>query len=178
MHDTSALQLQGLDRDALARVVEPIVRAHGAELVELQFKREHAGWVLRVTVEKAGACERSMSTRDAAVDLDLCADVARDLGPALDVADLIAHAYSLEVGSPGLERALRGERDFVRFAGEKAKVRVRDAVEGQRVLLGKIEGVRGGKLRIAVGAGRVVETPVANVESARLVFELIKQQKR
>src|SRR5208337_192068 len=103
-HMPSPLSIpHGIDRDALVRVIEPVVHAHGAELVDLELKPDRGGWVLRVFVEKAGAASNKLSTRDAAVDLELCADVSRDLSPALDVVDLIPHAYHLEVGSPGVE---------------------------------------------------------------------------
>jgi ribosome maturation factor RimP len=167
---TSSTSQHGIDRDALQRVIEPIARAHGAEVVDLELRREQAGWVLRIYVEKKGAAAQNLSTRDAAVDLELCANVSRDLSPALDVADLIPHAYHLEVSSPGIERPLRGEHDFIRFTGQKAKLKLREAVGGQRVVVGVLGGVFGGSLRIAEGA-RTHEVPLSAVESARLVFE-------
>src|SRR6202012_4770934 len=68
---------------------EPVARAHGAELVDVEFRAERGGWVLRVYVEKAGAATQGLSTRDAAVNLELCADVSRALSAALDAVDLI-----------------------------------------------------------------------------------------
>jgi ribosome maturation factor RimP len=160
----------GLDRDALVRVVEPIVRAHGAEVVDVELKSERGGWVLRVYVEKLGAAEKNLSTEQAGVDLSLCADVAHELSPALDAVDLIPHSYSLEVSSPGVERALRGERDFVRFAGQKAKLKLARAVRGQMVVVGLLGPVANGAVTVDDG-GRTYEIPLADVESARLVFE-------
>ena len=168
--------VHGADRAALERVVEPVVRAHGAEVVDLELKPGQGGWILRVFVEKAGAAENNLSTRDAAVDLELCADVSRDLSPALDVADLIPHAYNLEVSSPGIERPLRAERDFVRFAGQKAKLRMRDPVNGQRVIVGLIDGAGEGRVRVRDG-GRVHEVALASIDSARLVFEMAAHSK-
>jgi ribosome maturation factor RimP len=162
--------LHGLDRAALQRVVEPIAHAHGAEVVDMELKPERGAWVLRVYVEKAGAAVHKLSTRDAAVDLELCANVSRDLSPALDVADLIPHAYHLEVSSPGIERPLRNERDFARFAGHKAKLKLREAIDGQRVLVGALDGVADGKVRVGLGAF-THEVPLSSVESARLIFE-------
>jgi ribosome maturation factor RimP len=150
-------------------VIEPIVRAHGAELVDLELKPEH-GWVLRVYVEKAGAAANRLSTRDAAIDLELCANISRDLSPALDVYDLIPHAYHLEVSSPGVERPLRGEDDFVRFEGQKARLKLREAVGGQRVLIGELAGASGGIVRVTAGK-QTHEVPLSLIESARLVFE-------
>ena len=157
------------------RVVEPVVLAHGAELVDFEFRPERGGWVLRLYVEKSGSAERNLSTRDAAVDLDLCAGISRDLSPALDVADLVPHAYQLEVSSPGIERPLRSERDFVRFTGERAKLKLREANGGAasplpRVVIGTLEGVTEGRLRVREG-GRTHDVPLSHIESARLVFE-------
>ena len=184
LHENTTLH--GIDRAALLRVVEPIVRAHGAELVDLEFKPDRGGWVLRLYVEKEGALAGRLSTRDAAVDLELCAGISRDLSPALDVADLITHAYHLEVGSPGVERPLRREGDFDRFAGEKVKIKLhREAalapppplaspspaeVRPVRVIVGTLAGMADGKVRVEEGA-RTHEVPLASIESARLVFE-------
>lgn len=168
--------LNGIDRDALMRVAEPIVRAHGGEVVDVEFRREPPGWILRLYVEKHGATEKQLSVRDAAVDLSLCAGVSRDLSPALDVADLIPHAYHLEVSSPGVERRLRSEGDFVRFAGQKAKFKLRDpgpAPESgvrERVVVGTIGAVTKSAV-VVVDGPRAREIPLSNIESARLVFE-------
>jgi ribosome maturation factor RimP len=169
----------GIDRAALLRAVEPVVRAHGAEVVDLEFKPERGGWTLRIFVEKEGASVQALSTREAAVSLELCANVSRDLSPALDVADLIPHAYRLEVSSPGVERPLRTERDFERFKGHKAKLRCRrpDAADGSdagggetRIILGVLDGVVEGKVHVIEG-GRTHEVAPSAIESARLVFE-------
>lgn len=158
-----------LDRDRLSAVIEPVVRAHGAELVDLELKNEN-GWVLRVYVEKLGASVERMSTKQAAIDLTLCASIARDLSPALDDADPISHRYSLEVSSPGVERALKKEADFVRFSGEKAKLKLQKGVQGQKVLVGVLGPVQKGTLSLQDGS-RSYEVPLADVVSARLVFE-------
>jgi len=126
--------------------------------------------VLRVYVEKAGSAASNASTRDAAVDLSLCSAVAKDLSPALDVADIIPHRYNLEVSSPGIERPLRGERDFVRFAGKKAKLKLAKAVAGQKVIVGVLGPIQAGELTVVDG-GRSHQVSLADVLSARLVFE-------
>jgi ribosome maturation factor RimP len=169
-HLPPSSSLQGIDRDALHRVVDPVARAHGAEVVDMELKPDRGRWILRVYVEKAGAAASKLSTRDAAVDLELCANVSRDLSPALDVADLIPQAYNLEVSSPGVERPLRDERDFLRFTGEKAKLKLRDPVAGQRVVVGILDGVQSGQVRVKEGS-RVHEVPVSSIDTARLVFE-------
>jgi ribosome maturation factor RimP len=164
------------DRARVDALVEPIVRAHGGEVVDIEFKSEQGGWVLRLYVEKLGSAERNASTQDAAVDLDLCTQVARELSPALDAVDVIPHRYHLEVSSPGVERPLRTERDFVRFAGKKAKIKLGTAVKGQKVLVGVLGPCHGGELTLRDGG---TEYPIAldNVAHARLVFEFGPQPK-
>jgi ribosome maturation factor RimP len=159
-----------VDRERLSAVIDPVVRAHGAELVDVELKNE-AGWVLRVFVEKLGATAERMSTKDAAINLELCSNIARDLSPALDDADPIPHRYNLEVSSPGVERNLRKPADFVRFAGEKAKLKLKNAVAGQKVLVGTLGPLdEKGSLAIACD-GRNHNVPLEDVLSARLVFE-------
>lgn len=158
-----------VDRERLSAVIEPVVRAHGAELVDLELKNE-AGWILRVFVEAAGASAEKLSVKDAAVDLELCTDIARDLSPALDLADPIPHRYTLEVSSPGVERPLKAPADFVRFAGEKAKLKLKNAIASQKVLVGVLGSVNDGVVALVDG-GHTYDVPLEDVLSARLVFE-------
>lgn len=164
-----------LDRTALAQVAEPILRAHGAELVDVEYKTEPGGWVLRFYVEKLGSSVVKADTKSAAVDLELCANVARELSPALDVLDAIPHKYSLEVSSPGVERPLRTQADFERFAGSKAKVVLHEPVDGQKVFVGHLGSVDGDGLHIEV-ASKTHIVKLENIQRARLVFEFGSSQ--
>ncbi len=158
-----------VDRERLIAVIDPVVRAHGAELVDFELKNE-SGWVLRVFVEKLGAQEARLSTKDAAINLELCTNIARDLSPALDVADPIPHRYCLEISSPGVERPLKKESDFTRFSGEKARLKLAHAVAGQKVLVGHLGPLSEGTVTVLVGE-KSFPVPLADVVEARLVFE-------
>jgi len=158
-----------IDRARLQAVIEPVVCAHGAELCDFELKNEN-GWVLRIYVERLGAMAKKLSTKEAAIDLDVCSHIARDLSPALDLADPIPHRYHLEVGSPGVERPLRKAEDYVRFAGEKAKLKLRAGVAGQKVIVGKLGPLTENILSVEDGA-KIYPVPLDDVVSARLVFE-------
>src|SRR5262245_34161679 len=106
-------------------LAEPHVRGAGLDLVELEWSRDPSGWVLRVFID------RPWQEGAAPVTFEDCERVSRDLSAALDVADLITHAYRLEVSSPGIDRPLRRLDDFRRFAGQRVKTRTNDAVEGR-----------------------------------------------
>jgi ribosome maturation factor RimP len=159
--------LKGLDRDRIHSVVEPVLCAHGVDAVELIWRSDQHGWVLYLTVERPGSADAA-----AGVTLDLCAEISRDLSAALDVADaIVGPRYRLEVGSPGVERALYGVRDYARFAGKQAKVKLRSPVDGQRVFRGTLKGVDDAGHIILEGEGRERRFPPEQVESGRLSFD-------
>lgn len=154
------------DRDAILRVVEPVLVAHGVSLVELTFQREPQGWVLRITIENPSGQHPGDG-----VTLDRCAEVSRDLSHAFDAEDVISHAFLLEVGSPGVERPLRNAADFARFVGKSAKVKTRQPMaDGQRALRGVITSVDGDVVTMTAD-GRAQTFAVSDVANAHLVFE-------
>lgn len=166
--------LQGLDRDRLVAVVEPVLRAHNVEGVELLWRTDRAGWVLELTIERPGS-----TLPGAGITVDLCSDISRDLSAALDVADVITARYSLLVGSPGLERALYRLDDYRRFAGQKAKLRLRETVEGQRVISGVLSGLDDDGQAIVVQTDRgTLNLGFSEIESAHLVFDWKKGEPR
>ena len=129
-------KLNGLDRDQVLALVEPVVAAHGLEGVELVWGTDQRGWKLMVTLERPGT-----GTPGAGVTLDDCSEVSRDLSAALDAGDVIPGAYRLEVGTPGVERKLYTLADYERFKGQRAKLKCCQPVRGQWTLLGELVGV-------------------------------------
>ncbi len=161
---------RGIDRARLEAILHPVARAHGAEVVDFEWKSEPGGWVLRVYVEKLGSADSNLPTEKSTVDLDLCSRVARDLSPALDVADLVDHRYHLEVSTPGVERPLKSLRDYARFEGKKAKLKLKVGMAGQKVITAVVGPVVGEGVRVFVGE-KSYEVPFDDIVSAHLVFE-------
>jgi ribosome maturation factor RimP len=150
------------DLQQLWLLAEPYVRDAGFDLIEVQSGREQAGWIVRLFIDvPAESGATSVSHSD-------CERVSRDVSAALDVADPIPHAYQLEVSSPGLDRPLRRERDFARFAGESARIRLTEGVEGRRNFSGKLRGARDGRVEIECD-GRSYQLPIDDVAKANLV---------
>jgi ribosome maturation factor RimP len=143
---------------AIEQYAEPLLRDLGIELVEVQFRREGHGWVLRLFID-----------REQGVTLDDCAAVSRAISTWLDVEDLIEHAYQLEVSSPGLERPLKRIEDFQRFVGRQAKVKLNEPRDGQNVFIGTLEQVAGEEVILLVD-GRQVAIPFAEIARARLTL--------
>ena len=155
--------------EQLWQLVEPPVMGAGLELVELDFNREAEGWVLRVYIDRPWTNnDQGGEHSQGSISFDECERVSRDLSAALDVADAITHAYRLEVSSPGLERPLRRARDFQRFAGQKAKIRTVDMVEGRRNFSGTIRGANGDAVEVECD-GRSYQIALGVIARAHLV---------
>jgi ribosome maturation factor RimP len=149
--------------------------------VELIWRTERAGWVLELTIERPDS-----QVPGAGISVELCSEISRDLSRALDVEDLIEQKYSLVVGSPGLDRALYNLNDYRRFAGQTAKIKLKQPHDGQRVVRGLLHGldsdepVNDGLVHEGLageGSNILVETdrgllsfPLSEIDSARLEF--------
>jgi ribosome maturation factor RimP len=165
--------IAGVDLDRVRAALGPVLSAHDVALADLEFVTDRQGWTLRLTIERPGPDEVSGN-----VTLDDCAEVSRDASLVLDVEDLIAQHYNLEVSSPGLDRRLRTPADFARFTGKTARVKLRaPAPDGQRLLRGALDPAPDGVVAVIVD-GKRIETPFENVEQANLVFELVPQPKK
>jgi ribosome maturation factor RimP len=164
-------RLHGLDRDRILAVVEPILAAHGVEGVELVWGTDRGERVLELTIERPEARIPGQG-----ITIDLCSDISRDLSAALDVADVIPMSYRLEVGSPGVERSLYSAKDYRRFAGQLAKVKLKQALpDGQRVVRGTLQGLEttpegGERVLLSTERGELA-FGLDDIDSARLVFD-------
>jgi ribosome maturation factor RimP len=116
-----------------------VAASYGLEIFDVQFRREAQGMVLRIQIDRPGPA----ATADDSVSVEDCANVSRDLSAILDVEDVVPTQYTLEVSSPGLDRPLRGPKDYERFAGRRARIVTRDKVDGQTFFKGQLAGVDG-----------------------------------
>lgn len=146
----------------LLEVVTPVVEGAGYELVDVEWKHEQGGWVIRVFIDGP----RGISHED-------CEQVSRTLSATLDVHDVVPHAYNLEVSSPGLNRPLRTPEHFRRFVGQKARVKLKDGLEGRRNFAGVIVGAEDAAVTIEAD-GRTFTLPFADLEKANLEWQFQK----
>jgi ribosome maturation factor RimP len=141
-----------------------VAASFGLEIFDVQFRREGQGLVLRVQIDRPGPA----ATAEESVSVDDCARVSRDLGALLDVEDIVADAYTLEVSSPGLDRPLRHADDYRRFAGRRAKLVMREAVDGQKYFKGRLGGVDEDAVLIDAEDGRRHRVPIGVITRANL----------
>jgi ribosome maturation factor RimP len=145
---------------SLRQSVEPLLTAEGMDLVDLQWSRRGPRWVLTLFIEHEGG-----------VSLDDCARISRQVGERIEVDNLIDHAYTLEVSSPGLDRPLRTLADFERFHERLARIVTTVPIQGRSTIVGRLKGVEG--QTVFVEAKRVgrVSIPMTQIKHARLEVE-------
>ena len=137
----------------LGKLLDATVTGLGYELVA--WERSDKGRLLRIFLDKQNG-----------IEIEDCARVSQHLSRVLEVEGV---AYDrLEVSSPGLDRILRKDEDFARFSGEKARLKLRTAVHGQRNFVGTLRSVNDGKLKLEID-GDLHELELSNIEKARLV---------
>ena len=153
---------------------ERVAASHGLEVFDVQLRRESIGTVLRVIIDRPdkGIVEQP----EDAVGIAECQRVSQDLSALLDVEEeemgeaALAKEYTLEVSSPGLDRPLRHEADYRRFAGRLAKVVSKEPIDGQSAFSGRLRGVEDGHVVLDEGR-RTHRVPLAHVKRAQLAVE-------
>ena len=137
--------------------IEPAVTGLGFELAGVEMGGGRARGLIRVYID----C-------DDGVTVDDCARVSHRVAGLLDVADPMPGEYDLEVSSPGLDRPLFFERDFIRFAGTGVRVTLRSPVAGRRRFAGTLGGYDDGVVLVDE-QGTEHRFAIGDIESARLV---------
>jgi ribosome maturation factor RimP len=153
--------------DKVRAIAERVAGSYELEIFDVQYRREAGGMVLRVLLDRPGPS----ATPDDSVSVDECARVSRDLSAMLDVEDIVPTAYTLEVSSPGLDRPLRHIGDYRRFSGRRAKLVMREAIDGQRFFKGTLGGIEGTDVLIDGDDGRRHRVPIAIITRANLEVE-------
>ena len=145
-------------------IASRIAGSYGLDIFDVQFRREGPGMVLRVQIDRPG----SGRTAEESVSVEDCARVSRDLSAVLDVEEVVPTAYTLEVSSPGLDRPLRQAADYGRFAGRRAKLVMREPVDGQTYFKGRLGGVEDSCVLIEGEDRRTHRVPLGVIARANL----------
>jgi ribosome maturation factor RimP len=146
--------------EELQQLLAPVIEALGFELwgVEVMTRPRHS--LLRIFIDSANG-----------ITVDDCAEVSRHAGSALDVADPIKGAYTLEVSSPGWDRPLFVPAQYRRYLGERVKIRLAHLIDGQRNVNGTLTGADAGGVEVEIAAEQRVRVPFGAIRKANLVGE-------
>ena len=145
--------------EQVAQFAEPVVRAHGCTLWDVEYVREGGEWFLRLYIDKVGG-----------VDISDCEAVSRAVDPILDEKDPIPDSYNFEVCSAGLERQLKRPSDFEQFMGSAVTVKLFKAVNGAKEYAGTLTGYNDGAVTIEA-AGTTYTFQKNEVAQVRLRVE-------
>lgn len=143
--------------EAIWKFVAPIVESLQYEFVGASLGQTESGLTLRIFIDQADG-----------VSVDDCARVSNMVGAGLDVEDLIAGEYCLEVSSPGMRRPLYDAAHFESQKGNEIKVRLTVPVDGRRNFKGELAGVDGDLITIQVD-GTLHQIAVRDIDSANVV---------
>lgn len=124
-------------QQVITELATPIVEGLNYELVDVEFVKEGANWYLRIYIDKPGG-----------IGIDDCQAVSEKISDILDKEDPIEQSYYLEVSSPGLERPLKTERDFIKYKGELVELKVFQPLDGRKVFEGELVGLIDNKIVI------------------------------
>lgn len=147
--------------ETLRQALEPVIVAEGMSLVDLQWSRRGRRWVLVLFIDKEGG-----------VTLDDCALISRLVGECIEVDNVIDHAYTLEVSSPGLDRPLRTLPDYERFREHLVRVVTTTPMHGRSTtLVGRLKGIEGQIVLVEAKGIGILPIPLAQIKYARLEVE-------
>jgi ribosome maturation factor RimP len=114
--------------DMILNMAEPMLTAKGMELVDVEYRKEGIGKVLRLFIDKPSG-----------VSVEDCADISRELSTLIDINGVIDERYVLEVSSPGLRRPLKKLEDFKRFEGNLVLIKTKELIENRKVFKGYLK---------------------------------------
>lgn len=129
------------------KLLEPIADKFSVSIYDVEFVKEGSEYYLRAYIDKEGG-----------VNIDDCENVSRALSDELDREDFIPEAYILEVSSPGLGRALKKERHFVKSIGEEIEVKTYKPIDGVKEFTGILKEYRDGNIVVETAAGDMTFT--------------------
>ncbi len=143
---------------------ETVAKAKNIELVHVEVAGTKRDLIIRIYIDKEGG-----------VTLDDCSGFSRGVEEVLDVEDRIPVRYVLEVSSPGIERELYSLKDFEKFTGELVKIKIKEAIDGQKTFVGPLTGIDGDKITIEDRSKGIVTFTYSDVNRANLKIDLAKE---
>ncbi|SJZ31779.1 ribosome maturation factor RimP [Selenihalanaerobacter shriftii] len=146
--------------DYVFDLAQPIIKEEELELVDVEYQKEGQNWILRIFIDD-----------EAGITLENCQNVSKEISNLLDIEDLIEDSYILEVSSPGLDRPLKKDEDFIRFSGHLVDISTYAPVDGSRSFTGELLGMHDDKVKLKTDDNEVIEIPRAKIAKANLALD-------
>lgn len=166
----------------LKQIVEPVVQEHGCELVDVVVRPNLGEGLIRVVIDDIDGNGR--------VSIESLESISREIGDQFDAVDFMKGRYRLEVTSPGLDRILAREKDFVAALGSKVSLQTRRPIESRKRFKGVLTGFEDGIARLEVDvvgekggekggkkgkAKGEVQIPFREVEKANSIYQFSRE---
>ena len=145
-------------QEQIQLLLDPILGSLGLTLWDLEIRKQGPQWLLRIYIDR----------ETGGVTLGDCEAVSRDLGTVLDVEDIISHAYTLEVSSPGLDRSLTRPEHYRKCRGSLVKIKTFQPVNGGKVFKGKLADLDDLVVVLEQDSGETLRIPLDNISKASL----------
>jgi ribosome maturation factor RimP len=147
-------------KEKIWQLANPVAASEGLELIHVECLKMHTRWIVRLYLDKDGG-----------VTIDDCSSISNQLGDLLDIQDLIKGTYTLEVSSPGLDRPISRDQDFIKYQGYKVNIKTGIKIEGVKnfrgTLLDYIEEA-GQKFVLLNVSGKTYRIPAAEIVKTNL----------
>jgi ribosome maturation factor RimP len=150
--------------EQIRQLAEPLLTSEGMELILVECLKMKTHWLVRIYMDREGG-----------VTVEDCAQISNQLGDLLDVHDTPPGPYTLEVSSPGLDRPIDRDQDFLKYRGSRIHLRLAEKIEGRRDFRGELAGYEDsddGKLLVVKVEGKTFRIPRKTVFKANLEYEL------
>ncbi|MDD3730218.1 MAG: ribosome maturation factor RimP [Endomicrobiaceae bacterium] len=145
----------------IEEILTPEAAKEVIEIVDIEFVKENGQKILRIFIDNENG-----------INLDDCTKMSHIFGVKLDEADIIKEEYVLEVSSPGIDRILKKEKDFLRFKGFKIKVATAAAINNQRHFSGRLAAAADNKIVMDDLTNGIVEIEISNIIRAKVDPEI------
>lgn len=144
--------------ELVSEMLEPFLKENGYELFNIEYIKEGKDWFLRIYIDNEQ--ER--------IGIDDCEKVSRYISAKLDEADPIDKNYYLEVSSPGIDRPLIKDSDYEKYKGKEIDIMLYQAVNGQKLLTGTLQGLENNMISIKDNKGKIIEIPKEKASKVKL----------
>lgn len=150
-------------QEKIRQLIEPVIESEDMEIIDVECLKMKFRWLVRIYIDKEGG-----------VTVDDCSEISKQVGDILDVYDVLRGSYTLEVSSPGLDRPLTRDKDFIKYRGSTVRIKTGEKLDGVKNFHGKLNDYldeNGAKTLIVDVSGKIYRIPRDMVVKAHLVYE-------
>ena len=145
--------------ESIIQIIEPVIQEESLELVDVEYKKIGPAWTLRVYIDK-----------DQGITVSDCQKISRQIEDMIEIDELIPNPFVMEVSSPGLDRPLKKEKDFLRYRDKAIGIKTFSPIENRRNFKGIIHDCKDQILYLKE-EGASIKIPLDKIAKARLIIE-------